>query len=120
MRLRLLALALTGPLIALPSLVQAQQPWIDAGQQAMIQHYNDLIEQQSAPGQEEAAEEARRARGGGERPDAATDERCDRDAIREKLRPEYERRARTEGADAATAWLRSEAAKAGRYAAQNC
>ena len=120
MRLRLLALALTGPLIALPSLVQAQQPWIDAGQQAMIQHYNNLIEQQSAPGQEEAAEEARRARGRGEAPHAATDERCDRDAVREKLRPEYERRARIEGADAAAVWLRSEAAKAGRYAAQNC
>lgn len=117
---RLLTLASTGWLIALPHLAQAQQPLIDAGQQAMIQHYNNLIEQQSAPDQEEAAEEARRARGRGEAPEAAMDERCNRDAVREKLRPEYEQRARSEGADAAAAWLRSEAAKAGRYAAQNC
>src|SRR5690606_13116045 len=73
---RLLTLASTGWLIALPHLAQAQQPLIDAGQQAMIQHYNNLIEQQSAPDQEEAAEEARRARGRGEAPEAAIDERC--------------------------------------------
>jgi len=118
---RLFMFALFGSLVACPVVAQAQQPLIDAGQQAMIQHYNNLIEQQSAPGQEEAAEEARRARGSNEALDATTDdERCDREAVRAKLRPEYERRERAEGAEAAAEWLRTKAAEAGRYAAQNC
>lgn len=120
MTFRRFTFALLGPLVVYPVVAQAQQPLIDAGQQAMIQHYNNLIEQQSAPDQEEAAEAARRARGGGAAPETTSDERCDKDAVRAKLRPEYERRVRADGADVAMAWLRSEAGKAGRYAAQNC
>ena len=83
-----LALLLTASW-CLASAAAAQQPWIDAGQQAMIQHYNNLIEQQSAPDQEDAVEEVRR------RPEPAedvADERCDPETVRARLRPEYERR----------------------------
>ena len=117
MTVRFFAIAAVSSLAACPFVVQAQQPWIDAGQQAMIQHYNDLIEQQSAPGQEEAAEKARGARGA---ENASKTDRCDTEAMKAKLRPEYERRARTDGAQAANAWLRGQDAEAGRYAAQNC
>lgn len=117
MRVRLFAIAAVGSLTAYPFIAQAQQPWIDAGQQAMIQHYNELIEQQSAPGQEEAAEKARRDRGA---ENALKNERCDTEAVKAKLRPEYERRARADGAQAANAWLRGQAEEAGSYAAQNC
>jgi hypothetical protein len=110
-----LALLLTAS-SCLASAAAAQQPWIDAGQQAMVQHYNDLIEQQSAPDQEGAVEDARR------RPPAETDadERCDPEAVRAKLRPEYDRRLQSEGAAAAESWLRRQAEEAGRYAARNC
>jgi len=115
-----LSVSLVMPMALIAGAAQAQEPWIDAGQQARIQHYNDLIEQQSAPGQEDAAEEARKARGVGDAANASEDERCDRAAVREKLRPEYERRVSTEGAEAAQTWLRLKAEEAGRYAAQHC
>lgn len=110
-----LALLLTAS-SCLASAAAAQQLWIDAGQQAMVQHYNDLIEQQSAPDQEGAVEDARR------RPpaEADADERCDPEAVRAKLRPEYDRRLQSEGAAAAESWLRRQAEEAGRYAARNC
>lgn len=111
-----LALLLTASW-CLASAAAAQQPWIDAGQQAMIQHYNNLIEQQSTPDQEDAVEEVRR------RPEPAedvADERCDPEAVRARLRPEYERRLQSEGASAAESWLRQQAEEAGRYAARNC
>lgn len=117
MPLRPVTLALLGPSLCLPAAAAAQQPWIDAGQQAMIQHYNDLIEQQSAPDQEEAADEARKRNRG---VDPQADERCDADAVKARLRPEYERRARAEGSAAADAWLRQQGEEAGRYAARNC
>lgn len=120
MRLRPFASAVMSPLLLFPAAAQAQQPLIDAGQQAMIQHYNDLIEQQSAPGQEGAAQEARRARSSRDALEATQDDRCDREAVRERLRPEYELRAGRDGAEAALAWLRVQAEEAGRYAAENC
>lgn len=120
MTTRFIGFAALSTLLLFPAAAQAQQPWIDAGQQAMIQHYNNLIEQQSTPGQEDAVEDARRARGARGAVDAAQDERCDREAVKEKLRPEYERRVRSEGEEAAVAWLREKASEAGRYAAQNC
>jgi len=58
-----LSVSLVMPMALIAGAAHAQEPWIDAGQQARIQHYNDLIEQQSAPGQKDAAEEARNARG---------------------------------------------------------
>ncbi len=51
MIVRFSAIAAASSLVACPFLAQARQPWIDAEQQAMIQHYDDLVEQQSAPGQ---------------------------------------------------------------------
>lgn len=120
MSLRLLASAVIPSMVLFPAATPAQQPWIDAGQYANMQQYNNLIEQQSAPEQEEAAEEARRAKSSRNSQRAIQDERCDKVAVREKLRPEYERRARAEGAKAAQAWLRVKAGEAGRYAAQNC
>jgi len=116
-RSRALALVLLASLPSWPMAAHAQQPLIDAGQQAMIQHYNVLIEQQSTPDQEDEVDRVRRARGADE---PSPDERCDRDAVRARLRPEYDRRMQTEGAAAANAWLRQEGEEAGRYAAENC
>lgn len=117
MPVRPLMLTLLGLSLCLPAAAGAQQPLIDAGQQAMIQHYNNLIEQQSAPDQEEAADAARKRNG---RAEPQANERCDVDAVRARLRPEYERRARVDGRAAASAWLRQQGEEAGRYAARNC
>lgn len=114
---RLLVIPLCASALAWPIVSYAQQPLIDAGQQAMIQHYNVLIEEQSAPDQEEAANRARRARTSTEVSDAET---CDIDAMKARLRPEYERRAKTEGEEAAKAWLGEKGAEFGRHFREHC
>jgi len=82
----------------------------------MIQHYDDLVEQQSAPGQEEAAEKARRATGA---ENTSKNERCDTEAVRQSCGLNTSA-GRVPMALKRPMWLRGQAAEAGRYAAQNC
>ncbi len=89
-----------------------QTPWIDAGQQAMIMHQGDLLEQQTAPNNSDTEDNRASSR---QKPDTAN-LTCATSRDREKLRPEYERRLRTDGREAADTWLRQEAAALGRQA----
>jgi hypothetical protein len=95
------------------AMTHAQEPWIDAGQQHMLMHQGDLLEQQTAPNNEPSDTRDK------PKPNADTpDPECSMAQQRERLRPEYERRVRAEGRQAANAWLRREAAALGRQAAQ--
>lgn len=91
-----------------------QEPLIDAGRQAMIMHYNNLLEQQTAPNNDDTA----KRRAGSKRDQQSASLGCSIAEEREKLRPEYERRVRADGQQAANAWLREEAAALGRQAAE--
>ncbi|WP_058100253.1 hypothetical protein [Paracoccus sp. MKU1] len=88
----------------------AQTPWFDAGNQAMIMHQGDLLEQQTAPNGGASAGKA------GKKPVRTAD--CSISASRERLRPEYHRRVQAQGRKAADAWLQQQAAALGRHAAQ--
>lgn len=107
MQLRYLATSVTLGAAALGAAsALAQAPLIDAGQQAMIMHQGDLLEQQTAPNNDSRTIEKRSVR-------AAT-KGCDLTQDRERLRPEYERRVRAHGRQAANAWLRQEGEALGR------
>ncbi len=86
----------------------AQAPLIDAGQQAMIMHQGDLLEQQTAPNNDSRAVPKRSER--------AASKGCNLAQERERLRPEYERRVWAHGQQAANAWLWQEAAALGHRA----
>lgn len=129
-----------------PAAAIAQMPWFDAGQQAMIIHQGDLLEQQTAPnrggGDEEKAPGRRDAREStrpakppakatspgkdapasrsipATRGNPAASLDCSMAKDRERLRPEFERRVREHGEQAAAAWLRKEAAELGRRAGE--
>jgi len=92
----------------------AQTPWIDAGQQAMIMHQGDLLEQQTAPNNGETTE----SRASPDQTTRIASSGCNMARDRERLRPEYERRARADGQQAANEWLRAEAAALGRRAGE--
>lgn len=109
MRLAYLATSVAlGSAVWWATAVQAQQPLIDAGQQAMIMHQGDLLEQQTAPNNDSRAVPKRTA--------PAASAGCSVGQDRERLRPEYERRVRMDGQQAANAWLRREATALGRQA----
>lgn len=109
MRFRYLALSLILGSAALSSTAgQTQDPLIDAGGQAMIMHQGDLLEQQTAPNNDSPTPSKRVSR--------ATSTGCSLARDRERLRPEYERRVRAEGRQAANAWLQQEATALGRQA----
>lgn len=121
MRSRLLAPIVFVTATACPVGVAAQQPWIDAGQQAMIMHQGDLLEQQTTQGDDdvEDADGDTEALVASPNPDAKTAGlACAMEREREKLRPEYERRLRADGRLAADAWLRQEAAVLGQQAGE--
>jgi hypothetical protein len=86
-----------GATALLSAAVLAQEPWIDAGQQHMLQHQGALLEQQTTSGNEST---------------------CWANKDKERLRPEYEQRVRSEGRRAADAWLQREAAELGRQAGE--
>ncbi|NIJ15444.1 general stress protein YciG [Sphingobium vermicomposti] len=85
------------------------QALIDAGNQAMIMHQGNLLQQHTAPNNEHT--NVRKRKGG------AASGACSIAQDRERLRPEYERRLGSDGRAAANAWLRREAASLGRQAA---
>lgn len=115
MRTRILAIVLLGPIAALPSLAHAQQPWFDAGNQAMIMHNGDLLEQQTAPDQDAGTEqEDRRPR----EASSVAGSSCDVEEEKARLRLEYDRRVEAEGEGAARTWLRQAANELGRRAAR--
>lgn len=89
----------------------AQEPWIDAGQQAQIMHNGALLEQQTAPGQDNSDKRTRKP---------ALTASCDVDAMKAQLRPEYERRVKSYGRKAADSWLQRTAGDLGRQARANC
>ena len=113
-RLATLAAALALALFSQPA--AAQMPLIDAGNQAMLMHMGDLLEQQTAPDQAPGRNGA-----GGNRPrpqiDPAAFAAC-QNKSRAALRPEYERRVAAQGQSAADIWLREAAQAAGRGAAR--
>jgi hypothetical protein len=100
----------TGAMLILPAGAQAQAPWIDAGNQAMIMHNGNLLEQQTAPNNETSNVRKRKS--------SVPNASCSIAQDRERLRPEYHRRVRADGQAAANAWLRREAAALGRAAGQ--
>ena len=103
-----LALAF-GPAILWPSASAAQL--IDAGQQAMIQHQGDLLEQQTAPNNRQGRRSPPKRVSGAVR---TAQTGCSIAADRERLRGEHQRRVRLEGRAAADAWLRQAASDLGR------
>jgi len=112
MRSKLLApMLLLGAALPWSGGALGQTPLIDAGQQAMIMHQGNLLEQQTAPNN-----------GGGDsrvspkRDPNTASLACSMARDREKLRPEYERRVQADGRQAADAWLKQEAAALGRQA----
>jgi hypothetical protein len=106
--IRLCRLSALGGAMAISGTVAAQEPLIDAGNQAMIMHQGDLLEQQTAPNNAHTNDRSAHAR--------AASPACSLAEEREKLRPEYERRVRADGLQAATAWLRQQAGELGRQA----
>ena len=90
----------------------AQEPWIDAGQQAQIMHNGALLQQQTAPNQD--SPDTRTT------PTPALTASCDIDAMKAQLRPEYERRVKEYGRKAANSWLQRTAENLGREARANC
>lgn len=113
MRFRPWALAVAlGPALLWIADARSQTPWIDAGQQAMIMHQGDLLEQQTAPNNGAAAN----SRASPKQNTLTASMGCSMARDREKLRPEYERRVQAQGRQAANAWLRQEAATLGRQA----
>lgn len=95
--------------------VPAAAQLIDAGQQAMIMHQGNLLEQQTAPNNETTNQ---RRRASPQRPTRVASSGCTVEREREALRPEYERRVRADGQQAANAWLRAEAGALGRRAGE--
>lgn len=104
------ATALIGAVLILSAGAQAQG-LIDAGNQAMIMHQGNLLQQQTAPNNENSNVRKRKT--------SAPDAGCSITQARERLRPEYQRRVRADGQQAANAWLRQEAAALGRQAGQH-
>ena len=102
-------------LIGLAAPASAQMPWFDAGNQAMIQHQGDLLEQQTAPdnGGGTSAERPKAASGAAANLLAACQARA-----KAQLRPEYDKRLKAQGQAAADAWLRQAASAAGRWAGE--
>ncbi|QDC40182.1 MULTISPECIES: hypothetical protein [Sphingomonadaceae] len=86
------------------------QGLIDAGNQAMIMHQGNLLQQQTAPNNKSSNVRKRKA--------SPHRVNCSIAQERERLRPEYQRRVRADGEGAANAWLRQEAAALGRHAGQ--
>lgn len=107
---RFALMPLFGAALLWPAGAIGQTPWIDAGQQAMIMHQGDLLEQQTAPNNGDTAD----SRAPKQKPNTAS--ACSMAQDRERLRPEYERRVRADGRQAADSWLRQEAAALGRQA----
>ena len=101
-------------LIGLAVPASAQMPWFDAGNQAMIQHQGDLLEQQTAPNNGGTSAERPRAPSG----NAATLLAACQARAKAQLRPEYDRRLKAQGQAAADAWLRQAASSAGRWAGE--
>lgn len=113
--MRLISIApLVAAAAALAAPAAGQEPLIDAGGQAMLMHQGDLLEQQTAPNNDHTG---RRRPPSADRRETAGSA-CSIDAERDRLRPEYERRARTLGRPAADAWLRRQAAELGRSAGE--
>ena len=109
---RIVALFVAGAAASLAASTTAQEPLIDAGRQAQIMHNGALLEQQTAPNQDNSNKRSRKP---------ALTASCDIDAMKAQLRPEYERRVKAYGRKAANSWLQRSAEDLGRQAARtNC
>lgn len=95
-----------GATVLMPTSALAQL--VDAGNQAMIMHNGNMLEQQTAPNNSISNKRIPRNKN--------TKSSCSVADAKESLRPEYERRVRADGPHAAQAWLQDEATSLGRQA----